>query len=162
MKQIIEEIRRALSAGFFYLAIATCLTLPDICAALESENGKSNAEKYKAWLLENMGQRLRQLTPEDFWNLRNGVLHQGKFGHPAMPYSGIIFSLPTENRIRLHNNLLGDKLNLDAKTFCEAMLNAVSTWLIKMEGNAIFSNNIERLVGPKWLTLFGQRIPVIA
>lgn len=48
------EIERALDAGLFYLAVAMSLTLPDICAALESPNGEASGPKYKAWFNANL------------------------------------------------------------------------------------------------------------
>ncbi|MEO8049751.1 MAG: hypothetical protein ABI833_04980 [Acidobacteriota bacterium] len=49
MKEITDEVEKALSAGFYHLAIITALGLPDICAALESDDGETSGAKYKAW-----------------------------------------------------------------------------------------------------------------
>ena len=52
MEVITQEIERALDAGLYYLALVCTLTLPDICAALESPTGDTSGksgEKYKKW-----------------------------------------------------------------------------------------------------------------
>jgi hypothetical protein len=47
------EIERALGAGFYYLAVSACLSLPAVYAALEQIDGRSNGEGYKAWFDTN-------------------------------------------------------------------------------------------------------------
>lgn len=84
MDDILNEIDRALAAGLYYLAIAMALTIPDICAALEAENGETNQQKYKAWYESNLAYKYTNITAQDCYSLRCGVLHQGRCGHPKM------------------------------------------------------------------------------
>ena len=49
MDVILAEVDRALNAGFYYLAVDNCLALPDICAAMESADGETTGNRYKAW-----------------------------------------------------------------------------------------------------------------
>ena len=49
MELILKEIERALDAKLYYLALQASLTLPDICGALQSDNGKATGDKYIAW-----------------------------------------------------------------------------------------------------------------
>lgn len=42
MQDIIQQIRNANHMGTYYVALFSALTLPDICAALESENGEAS------------------------------------------------------------------------------------------------------------------------
>ena len=48
LEPILREIEVALDAGLFYLAIVLAMTLPDICAALEADDGKSDRRKIQA------------------------------------------------------------------------------------------------------------------
>jgi hypothetical protein len=48
--ELVREIRAALAAGLYFLALYRALTLLDICGALESDNGTPRGPKYKAWL----------------------------------------------------------------------------------------------------------------
>lgn len=49
MRDLLEQIRKGLDVNLYYLALYVTLTLPDICAALESDNGRTDGEKYKKW-----------------------------------------------------------------------------------------------------------------
>jgi hypothetical protein len=53
------------------------LTLPDICAALESDDGRTSGAKYKAWLNRNYIEgRATTLTAASLYQYRCGVVHQ--------------------------------------------------------------------------------------
>jgi hypothetical protein len=54
MEVILREIERALVLQLYYLAVAMCLTLPDICAALEADDGETSGARYKAWYNTNL------------------------------------------------------------------------------------------------------------
>jgi len=41
MEDLIRQIRAASAAGLYYLALFAALAIPDICSALETENGKA-------------------------------------------------------------------------------------------------------------------------
>jgi hypothetical protein len=82
MQAITDEIEKALAAGVYYLALMTALSLPDVCAALESPNGATNGAKYKAWYGVWMAPSYPEMTAEDIYGLRCGIVHQGRMGHP--------------------------------------------------------------------------------
>lgn len=57
MEHILNEIERALDAGLYIVALQSTLTLPGICAALESDNGfNDNNDKatYIEWYDKNV------------------------------------------------------------------------------------------------------------
>ena len=64
METLLREIEHALDAGLFYLALALSLSLPDICAALDSPNGESSGQ---GWL-----RLLGQIPGRDKWNCLGG------------------------------------------------------------------------------------------
>src|SRR5258706_11683391 len=96
MNTIFTEMDRALSFGMFYLAIVLALTIPDICTALESPNGRATEKGYRNWCKRWFLVRgyNRHLTDADLWRLRSGLVHQGRMGHPGMEFSRVIFTLP--------------------------------------------------------------------
>src|ERR1043165_600714 len=98
---VLVEIERALSKRFYYLALVTALSLPDICAALESSDGRSVTKRYKAWYKLHLGARssMEHLSEDDCFSLRCGVVHQGRFGLAGSQYSRVIFALPHNNNI---------------------------------------------------------------
>src|SRR5215207_6045327 len=110
------------------------LTLPDICAALEAENGRTHPDKYKAWYRQHLAAYYPQLTDEDCYELRCGVVHQGRFGrrpdNPKLQYARVLFSLPSPTGGVVVSFVAADVLNLDAIMFCHRMVDAVRTWYL--------------------------------
>jgi hypothetical protein len=161
MDSILAEIERSLGAGLFYSAILLSLTLPDICAALESPDGKSDGDRYMRWYDAHLARTYPQLTSIDCWSLRCGVAHQGRFGPATKQYSRVIFGLPNNQGITIHRTTVHDALYLDAVHFCRDFLAAVRTWLANAK---VPDANMERLVRwrPTGLAPYSFGIPVIA
>ena len=65
---ILDEIKRAADAGFCYLAVAVTLTLPDICGALESGDGRATSKKYRDWSCKCLTHTYG-LTPKVFYSM---------------------------------------------------------------------------------------------
>jgi hypothetical protein len=79
---LITEIKEALLHRLLYAALLLTLTLPDICAALESQDGRSTPARYKAWFNSWLRKKYEgQLDAEDMYRLRCAVSHQGRFEH---------------------------------------------------------------------------------
>lgn len=145
MQSHIEAINSAISAKLYYPAVLIALQLPDVCAALENENGETSGAKYKAWCFEYLSHRYELLSGEMIYNLRCGVIHQGIFDHKKLPFEGIVFTLPEEGGNIFHENISNGYLNLDAKTFCEDVCNAVLEWQNKNAGNVFVKRNLKSL-----------------
>lgn len=126
MNETIEEIRAALKEGLFSLALTGTLAAIDVCGALESENGRSTGERFKTWSDNNLRHQFPTLRPEDLWKMRCGLLHQGRL--EAKEYSSILFALPNDKGVHIHNNTINDALNLDLVTFCNTVLDAIEAW----------------------------------
>jgi hypothetical protein len=150
MDTILEQIRNALDRRLHYLAVASALTLPDICAALESEDGETKKERYRAWYDLWLGPRYPMITSNDLYRLRSGVVHQGIFGPNGMQYNRIVFMLP--GRAKLHccissiDNNSEAVLQLDADTFCLDMIGSVRSWLASKSTDASVQKNLPRLL----------------
>lgn len=144
MHAIVNEIEATLGAGFYYVSIAMALSLPDMCAALESADGQTTGPKYRAWYNTWLAAKFNNITAEDMYRLRCGVVHQGRFGHPRMQYSRIIFTLPGPNHF--HNNIFDDALNLDARTFCLDILSVVKAWYDAHAADQIVAENSSKLL----------------
>jgi hypothetical protein len=151
MKIITDEIEHALSFGLHYLAIIGTLTLPDICGALESFDGRATGSNYKAWWDQWMSSQYPKLTSTDLYSMRCGVLHQGRLGHPNCQYARIIFTAPkagtpSGSAPMLHNNIFNDALNLDADEFCRDMIKAVLDWYFAKQTDVHVQANFPHLV----------------
>src|ERR1700721_2315329 len=95
MEAILKEIERAVEAGLYYLAVATPLAPPDVCAALEREDGLTKPPRYKALYDTWLAPEYPMITAEDIYCLRCGVVHQGTvIGKTGTQYSRIVFYLP--------------------------------------------------------------------
>ena len=154
MERLLREIQLALQAGLYLIALQTCATLPDICGALMSEDGKSSAEKYKEWYDQYAQPYLECfLTADDCYLFRNSILHQAKtvpspIKKQTATYTRIVFSLPNAKTITCHNNIINDALNLDVVLFCGGMINATKKWVEEMEKtqNTNYLKNLSNFV----------------
>jgi hypothetical protein len=150
IQMILKEVESALDNGLFYLALTVALTIPGICAALESPAGSTSGQdkiKYKAWYSANLAIQYPNLTAEDCYSLRCGVVHQGKFGDPSkMQYARVIFTLPNAQNNVFHNNIINDALNLDAVTFCRDIIEAARVWAFAKQNDALVQQNASLLV----------------
>lgn len=164
MEIILREIDRALDAKLYYLAIAMTLTVPDICAALESPDGETSGPKYKAWYNVNLAIKYPNITDADCWSLRCGVLHQGRCGHAKMQYGRILFTLPNRQNNVFHNNIINDALNLDALLFCRDVISCARLWFDGKQNDPIVQNNLPNLVQlrPQGLAPYMVGMPLIA
>lgn len=164
METILSEIELAIKAGLYYLAVAMALTLPDICAALESEDGQTSNKKYKAWYSANLAEKYPRMTDVDCYSLRCGVLHQGRCGHPNSQYGRVIFTIPNAQQNFFHNNILNDALNLDAPQFCADVVQSVRDWFVSSRHLVNVQANLPNLVRfrPFGLSPYMVGMPLIA
>lgn len=79
MDEIIREIRAAVAAQLYFLALLGALALIDICGALASEDGSSTRSKFKDWLRDNVPEQAGDAAL--IYGLRCSMLHQGR-AHP--------------------------------------------------------------------------------
>ena len=164
METILSEIELAIKAGLYYLAVAMALTLPDICAALESEDGHTTRAKYKAWYSANLAEKYPRMTDVDCYSLRCGVLHQGRCGHPNSQYGRVIFTIPNAQQNFFHNNIINDALNLDAPQFCADVVRSVREWFVGSQHLVNVQANLPNLVRfrPLGLPPYMVGMPLIA
>lgn len=142
MEDMFNEIRRGLDAGVYQLALNMALCIPDICAALESEDGKASPAKYKSWYERYVAGRLR-LSASDCYYFRCSFLHQGTTEHDRSSYDKIIFIEPND-RMVLHNNVLEGALNIDVRLFCIELIGAATQWLNDVRETQTFKDNYEK------------------
>ena len=151
MEDLLEEIEAALGANLYMVAIFIAVTIPDICSALESEDGEGNSSRYKDWFNRYMGAKynakngLVKLSAEDFWCFRCALLHQGKTQHAKLSYSRIAF-LPIGTGINFNNCQLGNLYITDPVAFCCDIIAACRKWLSDVNANTNFIKNESELI----------------
>jgi hypothetical protein len=143
---ILGEIERALDAGLYHLAIVVSVTLPDVCAALEAPDGRSNTARYKAWYEDNMASRLARFTADDCFSLRCGVVHQGRFGLAGARYGRAVFLLPNNQVSIMQECIMNDAYFYSADAFCREWLAGVRVWISKKGTDPQVAENSGNLI----------------
>ncbi|PGU29604.1 hypothetical protein COD66_23150 [Bacillus cereus] len=160
MEDLFNEIERGLDAGVYHLSLGMALCIPDICAALQSDDGKASGRKYKEWYNKYVGDKLR-MSADDCYYFRCSFLHQGSTQHEKSKYKRIIFVEPNSNFF-FHNNILNDALNIDVAQFCRDLTESARKWLedVKADENFIrnYDNSFKRY--PNGLSPYIGGIPV--
>jgi hypothetical protein len=168
MEVFLDEIERALQHGLYSLAVTSALTLPDICAALESPDGETSGPAYKAWYDAWLAPQYPQLSCRDMWKLRCGVVHRGRLGHGDMQYARIIFTLPNPRHAVLHQNVFrtraGVVLMLYTERFCRDMAEAVRRWYEAKKGDPNVTKHLPDLLQfrPTGMLPYTDGQPVVA
>lgn len=158
MKSLLAQIEHGLDANLYFLSLFVSLSIPDICAALESEDGETNNTKYKKWveeyLVKNRPDKYgQQLSADHIYQFRCALLHQGRTKHNKSEYKRILFFEPgIETGIRgLHCCIVGSKaedksLLIDVQQFCNDIIGAAKTWLHINQTNNNFIKNYAKLI----------------
>ena len=165
MKDLIEQIRVAVDSGLYYLALFTCLTLPDICGAMGSPDGEAVREKYIEWFDKYVaGKYHAMLSGDDCYRFRCSLLHQGSSQHPKSSYFRVLFVEPAATTNVFHCNVLNDALNLDVRIFCRDILSGVEKWLQEYELTDTYKKNYDKFMKrhPGGLHPYIVGVPVIS
>lgn len=155
MEQLFRQIRAAILNQQYYLTLYASLTVPDICASMESQDGQANGSKYIAWFDKYIAPKyivggINSLNGETCYYYRCSMLHQGRSQHPKMGYSRILFVEPGATTNVFHNNIMNDTLNIDVSIFCNDVLDGAEVWLKNASNTVEFKKNYP---------LFMQRYP---
>lgn len=164
MEELLEQIEQAVNSGSYMVGLYVALALPDICGALESNNGRATGNRYQAWFNKWVAPKYDgALTGEQCYAYRCGVLHQGRSKHEKLGYSRIFFLEPNP-RFRFHRNIMNDAYNLDLVTFCNDITSSVREWLASVQDNQNFIKNYEHFMKrhDNGLAPFVVGVPVIA
>ncbi len=143
---LLNEINRAAASGMPFLAVAMTVALPDLCVSLASVNGRTNGELYKQWCRDNLGPEFDVLTAEDFWSMRCGVLHNGRFGDMKHSVARVIFALPSPQQNVFVNCQMNDAYFYSVVDFCRNFTQAVFIWCEKHKQDANVQANMPRLM----------------
>jgi hypothetical protein len=141
---LLNEINKAASNGLPFVAVAMTVALPDICASLASEDGRSDGIRYKKWCTENLCGKFGYLTPDDLWSMRCGVFHNGRFGDMKHSVARVIFALPGGSTFV--NCKADDAYIYSVVDFCRNFTDCVYKWFENNKANHIIAGNIPRLM----------------
>jgi hypothetical protein len=143
MDRLFGEISYALHHGLYFVSLIATLGLPDMCAGLESADGRTTGALYIAWFDRWSAYRYQgNFSGGDCWGLRCSLLHRGTARPHQGVYSRAIFVEPGPVGI-FHNNVINDALNLDIPLFCNHTILDARRWLEEVKGSPAFEANLE-------------------
>lgn len=166
MNELLDQIEEALESRLYYVALMGALTLPDIAAALQSEDGCTKAALYMDWLKANFDwTEWAELTPADIYNTRCAMLHQfSAHQQKALRFHRIVFIPPEggQNPGRVVRQRLDqaqpvgpnsdgeppfDFYTVDLADFIHDLLAATRAWWNTNASDATVARNRERTFG---------------
>jgi hypothetical protein len=136
------EIQAAVDGGAWVLALSATLALPDVCGAIDADNGQASGRAYRQWCTEYLSGNYPALDPAELWKMRCGLLHQGRA--VGSGFTRVIFLAPGPTY--MHNNIINDALNLDLPTFAGDVMDAVRHWQTERDGSELYERNIAAFI----------------
>lgn len=126
---LLNEIMKASLGGTPLVAISMAVALPDLCVSLVSEDGRTDAKRYRQWCADNLtGTYFSFVTPDDLYSIRCGVLHNGRVGDLKNGVARVIFMLPCTMAAPIVNCKINDSWVYSAEEFCRNICQAVHDW----------------------------------
>lgn len=158
MKTLLDQIEKGLESNLYHLTLFVALCVPDICSALESDDGLTTGLKYRNWIEEYLVKARPEkygdrLSAEHIWQFRCSLLHQGTTKHKKTEYKRILFFEPgTQTSIQgLHCCIVGSEteeksLVIDLIQFCNDIVLSAKKWLENNQSNKNYIKNYEKLI----------------
>ena len=132
-----DEMARCRKAGAYWSLLHVTVCLPDICAALQSSNGRTTGSLYRAWCDRFAPDPF--LTSAERWEMRNRLLHVGsaraKREGPQGRYSGYSFGKPSSTGQIDHKRVERAVLHLDVGELANEIQEAVLSWIAWLKAN---------------------------
>ena len=168
MRDLLHQIELGLQANLYYLSLIAALSVPDMCAALSSPDGKTTRIKYAAWFDQNVAPKYHgNLDGQTCYQFRCSLLHEGSTQHSRSPYTRVFFLEPGTNSNIFHNCLFthstATALNIDIRFFCIDMVRSAESWLALNESTPTFQTNFPKFIQryPNGITPYVLGTPVI-
>jgi hypothetical protein len=162
MEELIRQIEVALANRLYYVALFPALTLPDICGAIDSSNGRASGVKYAAWFDKYVAPKYMAMfidpdtratetrptmTGDVCYRYRCSLLHQGRSDHAQTPFDRVIFVPPASvTGWDMHNNRFRNQLQIDVERFCRDIAEGVQAWLGDVKGSQTFETNYSAFI----------------
>jgi hypothetical protein len=154
-ERILKEINLAVENDLYYVALFTALTLPDICGALDSNDGEASRDNYIAWFDKyvHIGEYFNGL---ECYSFRCSMLHQGRVQHPRrFRYKKVLFLDPARFNA-IHDIVVDRVLYIDIFVITCAMTKSAREWYEQVKETPRFLTNYSKFVGYKQWTLPDQ------
>ena len=133
----IGELRGARTLQTYLGTLHLVCAVPDVCGALESDDGKASAARYVRWADRHLVKGDAVMTGADWYKMRCVVLHQGSSlptdprGQPSQ-YASISFVTPGNAEGSAHRVVIrlteGNNITLDIAQLADEMLVGLADW----------------------------------
>lgn len=157
MQHFIDDIRLAVRNKTWYTALCSSLVLPDICGSIENPSSGSQL-RYSTWFDREVGKQYyvsqrdgsneQFLFGRDCYALRCAFLHQGEFDvsdqRAKIALEKFQFTVPPDGW-EVHNNKIGNALQLQVSCFCEDICFGVESWMERINRDPVMSKRISEL-----------------
>jgi hypothetical protein len=129
-----DDAERCCKAKAYWCLLHVTVCLPDVCAALQSPNGKATSQRYEKWC--NKYFNPNALTGLERYEIRCKILHQGR-ARSANPgrYSNFSFGQPDASGRVDHLRIDGRTLHLDVVQMYNETRQAIRAWILELEGS---------------------------
>jgi hypothetical protein len=152
--ELLEQIEKSVASGFYYVALFTALTIPDIAGAVDSKNGEADGNKYAGWFDTYVAPKYKAwgnqyLTGRECYKYRCVMLHQGRSHDPRVRYTKTIFMVAQQHNIAYCGAFTAENdltICIDISMFCRNMVNAAYEWLEKIEQTELYKKNSEKFL----------------
>lgn len=159
-KLYFEEINRCIQMKCYWALVHVLVALPDVCAALESEDGEVPDGGYMDWCNCYFSSAM---SARDRYSVRCVLLHQGRTVVGRKMYKSVSFVWPTESGNVSHEiiyDLGGGHINItvDVTGMAEDTRQAVHRWFADLQKpeNKSRLSNVQRHL--PWLARKGQKV----
>lgn len=162
LETLIDQLEKSLDSQYYFLALTTALSVPDIAAAIGSDDGKASGAKYKKWYDDwvlprfsinvNETRRTRGIdspidiknpfTGEECYYYRCAMLHQARSTHDKSAFSRVMFVEPRSTSTVIHYGILNDALTIDLPSFCREITQGYRDWVAVAQSDAIYTQNM--------------------
>lgn len=159
---LVEQMERALASNFYLLALTTALSVPDIAAAIDSDNGRATRAKYEKWynnwvlprfsinvkkMLEKRGHKYlgdieNPFNGNECYYYRCAMLHQARSTHDKSSFSRVMFIEPNTTTNVIHYGKMNDALTIDLPSFCLEVAQGYRSWVSSAKGTVNYERNI--------------------
>lgn len=164
MRDFFDQVDAATNGGLYYIGLLGALAIPDLCGAMQADDGIATKPLYIGWFDDYVGAKYEGLlTGADCYDLRCGFLHQGRLHRAGSRYARVIFLEPGTSTNIFHKNVMDDVLNIDVRIFCNDMTEAARNWLRTAEDSDLYRQNIDNFLKrhPEGLAPYIVGVPVI-
>jgi hypothetical protein len=171
MRALLTQVQEALNHKLYYVALFTSLSIPDIAAALESEDGKASGRRYATWYESWVRPRLKEsrdrenpLSGEACYAFRCAMLHQGRSQRADDTYRHIMFIEPGHPNYSIHYCVVrSEALLIQLDEFVREVLQGCELWLSHVEGTESFERNYTcyAKLRPEGLAPYVVGVPIV-